>query len=443
MATAATEPKGSFQAEGQEESQQRSVNGAGLPVDHEKAAPDDPDFGPAPEGGTRAWLVAGGSACIFFCTLGFASSFGTFQEYYMTHQLQAESASKISWIGSLESFLQFFAGMVGGPLFDRFGAKVIRPAAIAYVFAMMMLSLCKTYWQIMLVQGVLMGIVMGLLQLPAFAAVSQYFEKNRAGALGLVMSGSSIGGIVMPIILSKMLNASSLGFGWSVRVIGFLIMPFMIFACVGIKARLPRRETQFWILSAFKDIRFVLLIVALFFLFFGMFTPFFYLPSYAVSQGMDPTLAGYLLAILNAASTFGRIIPGVLADKYGRINAFALGGAMTGIVIFCMNSATTNAGLIVYSVFIGFASGTIISGAGAAFSLCPKDVRNVGTYMGMGLALSGLGGLIGPPVNGAIVNAYDGGYFQVSMFSGALCLFGGLVALLTKLATPQGILGNT
>jgi MFS family permease len=321
--------------------------------------------------------------------------------------------------------------------------QVIRPAAIAYVFAMMMLSLCKTYWQIMLVQGVLMGIVMGLLQLPAFAAVSQYFEKNRAGALGLVMSGSSIGGIVMPIILSKMLNASSLGFGWSVRVIGFLIMPFMIFACVGIKARLPRRETQFWILSAFRDVRFVLLIVALFFFFFGMFTPFFYLPSYAVSQGMDPTLAGYLLAILNAASTFGRIIPGVLADKYGRINAFALGGAMTGIVIFCMNSAKTNAGLIVYSVFVGFSSGTIISGAGAAFSLCPKDVRNVGTYMGMGLALSGLGGLVGPPVNGAIVHAYDGGYFQVSMFSGALCLFGAIVAILAKLATPQGILGNT
>lgn len=318
----------------------------------------------------------------------------------------------------------------------------MRPAAIAYVFAMMMLSLCKTYWQIMLLQGVLMGMVMGLLQLPAFAAVSQYFDKNRAGALGLVMSGSSIGGVVMPIILSKMLNSSSLGFGWTVRVIGFLILPFMAFACVALKARLPRRETNFWILSAFKDVRYVLLIIALFFLFFGMFTPFFYLPSYAVSQGMSPTLAGYLLAILNAASTFGRIIPGVLADRYGRINAFALGGAMTGVVIFCMDSAKSNAGLIVYAVFIGFASGTIISGAGSAFSLCPKDTRNVGTYMGMGLALSGLGGLIGPPVNGAIVNIYHGHYFEVSMFSGALCLFGGLIALLAKLATPEGILGN-
>jgi MFS family permease len=95
---------------------------------------------------------------------------------------------------------------------------------ITYVFAMMMLSLCNEYWQVMLVQGILMGIVMGRLQFPAFAAVSQYFEKERAAALGVVVSRSSIGGVVIPIALSKMLNSSSLGFGWSLRVIGFLII---------------------------------------------------------------------------------------------------------------------------------------------------------------------------------------------------------------------------
>jgi MFS family permease len=74
--------------------------------------------------------------------------------------------------------------------------QIIIPSAILYVFALMMLSLCDQYWQIMLVQGVLMGIVMGLLQFPAFAAVSQYFDKKRAAALGVVVSGSSIGGVV-------------------------------------------------------------------------------------------------------------------------------------------------------------------------------------------------------------------------------------------------------
>lgn len=286
-----------------------------------------------------------------------------------------------------------------------------------------------------------MGIAMGLLQIPAFGAVSQYFDKKRAAALGVAVSGSSIGGVVMPIALSKMLNSSSLGFGWSVRVIGFVIMPLMAFSCVAIKSRLPPRRTNFFIGAAFKETRYILVIVSLFFMFLGMLTPLFFIPTYAVTRGMDATLASYLLAIINAASTFGRIIPGVLADKYGRLNVFTLGGVITGIVILCMNKAETTAGLVVYSIAFGFSSGMIISGAATAFSVCPKDPRDIGTYSGMGMAVSSLAALIGPPVNGALVDRY-GGFSQVSIFSGIMCLVGGCTALVSKAATPQGILGN-
>ncbi len=256
---------------------------------------------------------------------------------------------------------------------------MMRPAAVTYIAAMMLLSLCKTYWQIMLTQGVLQGICLGLIMFPAFAAVSQYFDKKRAAALGIVVAGSSVGGIVIPIALAKMLNGSSLGFGWSVRVIGFLISPPMLWSCIVITARLPPRKTNFWIGAAFKDVRFILLMVATFFMFVGLFTPIYFLPTYAVSRGMSATLAGYMLAILNAASTFGRIIPGILADKYGRLNMLALGGVVTGIVIFTMNSVVSNAALVVYSIAFGFVSGTIISGASAAFTICAKDPRDIGT----------------------------------------------------------------
>jgi MFS family permease len=293
----------------------------------------------------------------------------------------------------------------------------------------------------MLAQGVLMGIAIGLLMFPAMAAVSQYFDKKRAAALGLAVSGSSIGGIVLPIALSKMLNSSSLGFGWTVRVIGFVMLPLLAFSCVAIKSRLPPRTTTFFIGAAFKEANFVLLIVSVFLMFLGMFTPLFFIPTYAVTRGMDATLASYLLAILNAASMFGRTIPGVLADKFGRLNILALGGITTGIVIFCLTKAETTAALVLYSVAFGFSSGTIISGGSAAFTVCPKTPRDIGTYLGMGLAVSSLAALIGPPVNGVLVDRY-GGFFEVSIFSGVMCLAGGCTALVSKAATPQGILGK-
>ena len=293
----------------------------------------------------------------------------------------------------------------------------------------------------MLAQGVLMGIAIGLLMFPAMAAVSQYFDKKRATALSLALSGSSIGGVVVPIALSKMLNSSSLGFGWTVRVIGLVMLPLLAFSCVTVKSRLPPRTTTFFIGAAFKEANFILLIVSVFFMCLGIFTPLFFIPTYVVTRGMNTTLASYLLAILNAAATFGRIIQGVLADKFGRLNILALAGVITGIVICCLNKAETTVTLVLFSVVFGFFWGAIVSGSSAAFAVCPKDPRDIGTYMGMGLAVSSFGALIGPPINGMLVNIY-GGFFEAFLFSGVMCLVGGCTALVSKAATPRGILGN-
>ena len=319
--------------------------------------------------------------------------------------------------------------------------QVIRPAAVLYVLSMMLLSLCKSYWQFMLCQAVLQGILMGLLQFPSMAAVSQYFDVNRAAAIGVAVSGSSIGGIVIPMALSKMLNGTNIGFGWSIRVIGFLILPFLAFALFTVKARLPPRVRSFWIAAAFTDPKLVVLTMSMFFVFMGMFLPLFFIPTYATIRGMEATLAGYLSAILNASSTFGRVIPGIMADRLGKLNVYAAGALATGIVIFCINEATSNAALIVYSIVFGFTSGTIISGASVAFTVCCPDVRDVGTYAGMGMAFGALGGLIGPPLDGVMIDHYHG-FFQVAMFSGSVCMFGGIIAFGNKFFFPQGLWGK-
>ena len=71
--------------------------------------------------------MAAGTASIMFSTLGYTNSFGVFQAFYMENQLRAEGPSKIAWIGSLQTFLMFATGSIGGPLFDRYGAKVSAP----------------------------------------------------------------------------------------------------------------------------------------------------------------------------------------------------------------------------------------------------------------------------------------------------------------------------
>ncbi|OJD20887.1 hypothetical protein ACJ73_07776 [Blastomyces percursus] len=398
-------------------------------------------FGEAPDGGIRAWLVVAGAFFILFSTLGYVNSFGVFQEYYISHQLRGQSPDKIAWIGSLAMFLQLSTGAIAGPLFDRYGTWLLRPAAVLYIFAAMMVSICGEYWHFVLTQGVVMGVLMALFLVPAMAAVSQHFDKRRAAALGITVSGSSIGGVVFPIALSKMLNGSSLGFGWSIRIMGFVMMPGLIVSCLTVKTRLPPRTKSFFIKAAFKDVKYLLLIAAMVFLFIGFSMPLFFIPTYAVTRGVDTTLASYMVAIINGASAFGRIIPGILADQFGRLNILAIGSLATGVIVCCMNEARSTAAIIIFSVAVGFSSGTLISGVAAAFSLCAEDHRDIGTYLGMGMAISSIAVLIGPPINGALVDRYHG-FFEASILSGVMCLVGGFIVVGCKLTTAQGILGK-
>ncbi|KFY73869.1 hypothetical protein V499_06077 [Pseudogymnoascus sp. VKM F-103] len=373
------------------------------------ASPPDSDK-PAPDGGARAWIVAAGGAAILFCCLGFSNSFGAFEQYYLTHQLQGHSPDKIAWIGSISAYLQFGADYAAGGS----GVRVFGDDAES-------------------VQSVL----------------ADYVGARRPN--GRRYGFPSVPCLCSGVAVLRQEPSRSSGSGslwvfywWSsdpYRAIEDAEQLVARLRVVTVRPRLTPRTTAFWLSRAYTEVIFVLLMVSMFFIFMGMLTPLFYLPTYAVARGMDPALAGYLLAIVNASSTFGRIIPGVLADKYGRLNVFAIGGVSTGIAIFCMNSAKTNSSLIGYGVVFGFTSGTIISGLSACISLCAKDPREIGMYMGMGMSLSSLGGLIGPPVNGVFVHHY-GGFFEACMFSGAVCLFGGFIAVLTKIATPQGIFGR-
>jgi hypothetical protein len=61
--------------------------------------------------------------------------------------------------------------------------------------------------------------------------------------------------------------------------------------------------------------------------------------------------------------------------------------------------------------------------------------------MGMGMGLAAFAVLAGPPINGALIAKY-GGFTQVAIFSGTVSIFGGFIALSSKLVTPEGMFGK-
>lgn len=106
---------------------------------------------------------------------------------------------------------------------DTYGPrKVIAPFAALAVIALGLLSLCKEYWQIMLCQGLAFGLACSGTTLPAVVTVSQWFSTRRGLAVGVASCGSSFGGVIFPIMVSKLIQSHGFPTAarWSALVVG-------------------------------------------------------------------------------------------------------------------------------------------------------------------------------------------------------------------------------
>ncbi|ROV95205.1 hypothetical protein VMCG_08563 [Cytospora schulzeri] len=402
----------------------------------------------------RSFLPVVGAGLSFFSGVGLLNSFGVFEVYYKANLLQDKSESDISWIGSVSMFMLYIIAPLAGVLVDKLGPKLLMcGGTLGLLVAIFMTSLCTEYYQFFLAQAVLLGVSMSFVTWPAVAVVSRHLPQQRGLALGLAISGSSLGGLIWPIVLQQLLYHTRLGFGWTIRVVGFVMLPLLAAACL-LVVEAPRAESGSAAAgrtvdsesgqkqeqqempkankadySIVKKPAFLLLGAGLAIGYLGLFAPFFYVSAYAVTEGVSSSLSFYLISIMNAASWFGRVLPGILADRWGHFNflIFAMGASAT--VGFCWTAATNVAGLVVWSVAYGFTSGAVLSLQGAcAAKIATRETQ--GTAIGLLTGSVSVTVLVGTPIAGQLIA--HGGYLALSMFTGATLAAGSLIVGLAR-----------
>ncbi|KAL9093504.1 MAG: hypothetical protein Q9165_003899 [Trypethelium subeluteriae] len=435
-----------------------------------------------------SWLAVLGASLSLFCTVGYLNAFGVFQEFYRTY-IPSHSPSDISWIGSISIFLLYAGSSVTGMLIDKVGPTLLLlTGSVGLIFALFMTSLCTKYYQLFLAQGVLIGFFMSFLFVPAVAVVSRRLAHRRGLALGIVIGGSSIGGVIWPIMLNQLLNHDSVSFGWTMRAVAFTMVPLLSVTCLtvldapedktavgesgvrqeemratvddkshcnesngrnsanagtrpeavaGEPAHEPPAKKSKIDFSMLRNRTYILLSVGLFLTYLGLFTPLFYVSAYAVSQGISSSTSFYLLAGLNACSFFGRVIPGHLADQYGHYNIEVICIFLAAVTGFCWTAATSLGGLAVWSLAYGFASGTVIALQSAcAGKIAPRQSQ--GAAVGFLTGIISIPALVGTPISGQILD--HSGYLALSMWTGATLLAGSVIVALARLNANKKLL---
>ena len=163
-----------------------------------------------------------------------------------------------------------------------------------------MLSLSTEYYQIFLSQGLGFGLGAGGIFTACFVVVGQWFVKRRGIAVGIVTCGSSLGGVVFPFLVNRVIE--DVGFAGALRYVALFIGILLVIACVLIKARLPRKkwnsDLQWFDYKLLTQKSFGLYTLGAFLVMWGLWAPFDFISTFALSKGFTPALSIYLISII-------------------------------------------------------------------------------------------------------------------------------------------------
>lgn len=201
-----------------------------------------------------------------------------------------------------------------------------------------------------------------------------------------------------------------IGFGWSVRVSGFLMLVLCAIGNATVTSRIrPGRRGGAPIpllpgAKIFRDAPFILLVAGCFFVNFGqlahmscsprirltkfliitgLFIPITYLSNYAISRGVPSSTSFYIVSALNGGSIVGRIVPAFLADVVGRFNiAFPSTFVLGLLALVFWTFAKTLVPITAFAVIYGCFAGAFLAMQIPCVSQI-SDIEEVGTRIGI------------------------------------------------------------
>ncbi|KAK4235265.1 major facilitator superfamily domain-containing protein [Achaetomium macrosporum] len=423
-------------------------------------------------------------------TIGYNQCYGVFQEYYLSSSQDllvpspaAQSSpptALLAFVGTLCYGLTWAGGILVNPVIARIEhgiwgptipstrlwrrriLRLLTPRTITVSGVLIMsagftlASLSNSIWQLLLTQGFLVGLGMSLLYFPLLAPAPEYFTNHRATAMGFVLAGGGIGGLVLSPVIRALL--SSVGGRWTLRIYAVFnaiaglpiawAVPRSRFATVSTEQGPERRNTHVSRVLAARP-TFLLSAVAAFLQAAGAQLPLSFIPSYTVVLGLGTSTGAKLLAASNAINAVSRVLTGYAGDRLGRQNTLVLTLLLAACSVFALwlsSALTKGTSALATPLWLAFIA-CYSSSAGGYYALFPAlvaDVFGIRQYAAVNafiLFVRGLGTMFGSPVGGQLLGSSEEGvqaYTSIAYWDGALLLGATVCCIGVRWADAKG-----
>ncbi|XP_022698980.1 uncharacterized protein LOC111266085 [Varroa jacobsoni] len=163
----------------------------------------------APPDGGWGWVVVFCSFMVHVLADGVTYSFGIFHLEFLEHF--KESNGRTAWVASILVSTTFLCGPLASALTNLYGCRAVTItgavlAAVGLFVSAWAPNVTCLYFSI----GVVTGLGLGFMYLPAIVSVAMYFERRRAFATGIAVCGSGCGTFVLAPVIEFLVNY----YGW-------------------------------------------------------------------------------------------------------------------------------------------------------------------------------------------------------------------------------------
>lgn len=390
------------------------------------------------------WYVVG--ACFVIAFVLYGIGVNTFAVY--VKPLEADlgwSRSAISMAITIAALAMGAVAPIVGRLLDRFGARrLMLGGAVAVGAAWVLMSRTESIWFFYLV-FLLVGIGQaGATLIPISMVIANWFTVKRGVAMGIVMSGTGIGAMVM-VPVSTWLVAT---YGWRSTVMWMGAV--MLLAAVplnllfvytrpsdlglnpdgddGVDPAIALRPVPGLTLAEAVRTRTFWTIAAVMFTFgFVGLGIGIHLMAYLGDLGHAAETASYIVSLISGVTVAGKLVVGALADRWGVRSALAFTMVMLLIGVALLLFAHQVPVAVAFAIVYGFAIGSPLVVNPALVSQY-LGLAHFGTIFGVLTLLSTFGAALGPTIAGAVydatktyVPAYAG--FMVMIVLATVCGF--------------------
>lgn len=382
------------------------------------------------------YVIVAVSFLAIMVVLGTYLAFGVFLKPVLTEF--GWTTAMISGAFSLSMLVFGLLGIGMGGLNDKFGPRIVLLlCGILLALGYVLMSQISALWHLYLLYGVLIGTGVGCAYVPIMSTIARWFVARRTLMTGIVSTGTGIGGLIIPLVATRLILAynwriSYIVLGCTVLVIVLLVAQFMRRDPSRMeKVRNSNNPSEQQLELKTKGLSFIEAVCSRkFWLALGMefclgfcaVTIIVHIVPHAIELGNSATSAASILATLSGCSAAGRVLLGGAGDRIGNRMIFIISFILMAAALFWLMSAIELWQLYLFAVVFGFAYGGIVASesplAAALFGLSSH-----GLIYGVFNFVGAIGASLGPFLAGYIFDA-TGSYQLAFLIAGAVGILG-------------------